>query len=543
MNHLSTFAAARNPLVSDFSGPTPPDNEQASVWQQVLAHSINGLVGLVAVRDNSEPNAPVINFRYQFLNQTALRDTFRFTPHLLTEVDVVGRLLTDFFPSIRETAIWNTYVTVIETGEACRIEQNYKADGHDTWSIQSVAPFGCDGLLLSYSETSDLHHTARRLSRQTTLLNGVLNSSPNAILVFEAIRDAYNQITDFQVTLTNRQFDLMTGQPSGRFVGSLLSSLYPLEPKRLDRLRQMIVSGETLHTDEFVAALGCWLNITLTHLNDGFVATLQDITADRQMRQQLEATVQQLHRSNQNLEQFAYVASHDLQEPLRKIVAFGDVLTNLYSTELSAPAADVVQRMQRSAGRMRSLVQDLLTYSRLSGDAEAFSLIDLNHLVASVVDDLETVISERQALVTLNALPAVWGDSVLLRQLFQNLLSNAIKFQRTDLAGQLVAPRVVVGGYVATLAELPTELALSDDSQAGRRFAIITVSDNGIGFDERYLDRIFTIFQRLHGRMQYAGTGIGLAICKKVVDIHRGHITATSQEGKGATFRLCLPLM
>ncbi|GAB3888132.1 sensor histidine kinase [Spirosoma agri] len=514
--------------------------EQALLWQQVLTYSINGLVGLVAVRENDSPDGSIINFRYRFANQTALKDTL-YGDYDGTD-DITGRLLTDFFPSICETKLWHTYIKVVESGEAQRIEQSFKIDEQDIWVVQSAAPFGRDGLLLSYTETSGLHQTARRLARQTMLLNGILNSSPNAIVVFEAVRNTQQQLINFQVTLTNRRFDKLVSHLDMGFTGLLLTDIYPLKPDRMDQLRQLLHTDEIIRLEEFVPVLDRWFDITLNHLNDGFVATAQDITEAKQMRQQLETTVQELHRSNHNLEQFAYVASHDLQEPLRKIVSFGDVLTEQFAAELSESASDLVRRMQTSAGRMRSLVQDLLAFSRLSGNADTFSLVDLNQLVAAVADDLELMIYDRKAELQIDALPAVWGDASLLRQLFQNLLSNALKFQQLSATGVLIAPRVVISGRVATNADLPDALIAADVSQAGRRFAVITITDNGIGFDERYLDRIFTIFQRLHGRMNYAGTGIGLAICKKVVEIHNGHITAISREGNGATFCVFLPM-
>lgn len=514
---------------------TIPADELSLIWRQVMAHSPNGLVGMTAVRDETLPNHPIINFRYRFLNQIALRDTFWGQP--LQEQDVTGKLLTDFFPDIRTTSLWQTYLTAMRTGVAQRIEQQTILNEHDAWFVQSAAPFGRDGLLLSYSETSDLHHTARRLARQTALLNGVLDSSPNAIVVFEAVRDEQQIITDFQISLTNNRFEELTEQAQGSLTGMTLSEMYPVTDRRMDRLRQMIVTGEPIRKEEFVPTLGRWLDITLTKLHDGFVATLQDITPAREVSQQLRATIEELHQSNQNLEQFAYVASHDLQEPLRKIVSFGDVLTAQYTHDMSESAADLVRRMQSSATRMRSLVQDLLTYARLAGKVETFSLIDLSHLLTSVSDDLG-IADEPSVTFTIDTLPPVWGDTTLLRQLFQNLLSNALKFQP---AGNSVQIRVQ--GHPADVYELPKMLLPDDISQTGRRYAVIDVIDNGIGFDERYLDRIFTIFQRLHGRMHYSGTGMGLAICRKVVDIHRGYITASSQEGAGATFRVFLPMV
>ncbi|WP_338875608.1 ATP-binding protein [Spirosoma sp. SC4-14] len=514
--------------------------ESALLWQQVLTHSINGLVGLVAVRDDTSPHRAIVNFRYLFMNQTALRDTLQ--NNNPANNPITGQLLTDFFPFIRESKLWQTYIKVVETGEASRVEQSFRIGDREAWVIQSASAFGTDGLLLSYTDTSDLHQTARRLAQQTTLLNGVLNSSPNAIVVFEAIRSPQQAITNFQVTLANRQFETLAGQATVRFTGLMLTDFYPLKPERMVRLCERIDAGQSVEIDEFIPMLNRWFHITLTPLNDGFVATLQDITASKQMHQQLEATVQELHRSNESLEQFAYVASHDLQEPLRKIIAFGDVLSNQFSNELSEPASDLIRRMQGSARRMRSLVQDLLTYSRLSGDTKTFGLVDLNQLIASVAEDLELAILDQKAQLTTGHLPLVWGDASLLRQLFQNLLSNALKFQKAQTDGTKIPPFITVNGYAATEAELPDGFLKTDAFQIGKRFAVISVKDNGIGFDERYLDRIFTIFRRLHGRMHYTGTGTGLAICKKVVDIHGGYITASSQEGHGATFRVYLPL-
>lgn len=516
------------------------NEERESIWKQVLDHSVEGLVGLIAVREGDEPTGAIVDFRYHFLNHVSLRDTFRNRPHEIH--DITGRLLSEFFPSIRETTLWRTYVNVVETGTPQRVEQHYNVDARDIWVLQSVSPFGKDGVMLSYSETSDLHHAARRLSRQTNLLNGVLNSSPNGIVVFESMRSETGQLTGFQITLVNQMFETLTNRDGNYFIGLTLNDIYPIGPNRTERLRQLLDSGQPIHFDEFIPALGRWLDIALTRLNDGFVATVKDITTEKQVRQQLEATVQELHRSNRNLEQFAYVASHDLQEPLRKIVAFGDVLNNQFADQLSEPAADLIRRMQRSAGRMRSLVQDLLTYARLSGNRETFGLVDLNHLLASVADDLDMTIQERRAQVHIESLPAIWGDAALLRQLFQNLLSNALKFQPSGRQLSEVVPQVKIRGRVATDHELPGVLLAVDASQAGRRYAVIEVADNGIGFDERYLDRIFTIFQRLHGNLQFTGTGVGLAICKKVVDLHGGSITALSREGEGATFVLHLPM-
>ena len=507
--------------------------EQASLWQQLLQHSVSGLVGFKAERNEE---GQICNLRYSFINKVALRDTFSIGQQI-EEKELIGRCVTDFFPAIRESGIWRTYINVLETGNAQRLEQKYTLNGRDVWVAQAVAPFGQDGLLLSYSETSELHDTAHRLTHQSALLNEILNSSPNAIAVFEAVRDSAGALIDFRTTVVNRMVEVLSGLPADSFINTRLSQIHLLTPDSFERLTNLLITGESVRFEHFVPGASIWLDVTLTRLNDGFVATLQDITAAKQAQQQLEMAIQNLHRSNQHLEEFAYVASHDLQEPLRKIVAFGDVLQHQYADQLSVSAADLIGRMQKSASRMRTLVHDLLTYARVSNKPDTFGLVDLNHLIASVAEDLEVTILDKKAEIIIETLPTVWGDALLLRQLFQNLLSNGLKFHQP---GQ--SPVINIQGHVATTDEYLTYLSATDASQAGRRYALIDVIDNGIGFDERYLDRIFTIFQRLHNFNQFAGTGMGLAICRKVVDIHGGHITAISQPNHGATFRLLLPM-
>lgn len=531
MNHLPLTQSA-------FSGFELSVEERSFLWQQALTHSINGLVGLIAVRHDDNPQGQIINFRYLFANNTAIKDTLGSKNGI---TDLTGHLLTDFFPAIKETKLWEAYINVIETGEACRVEQNYRIDDREIWVIQSAAPFGHDGLMLSYTDSSDLHQTARRLARQTTLLNGVLNSSPNAIVVFEAVRNTQQEIINFQISLTNRQFEKLIDQWNMHFMGLMLTDIYPINPERIEQLKQRLSAEESIHMEEYVAVLEQWLSITLTPLNDGFVATIQNITASKQMHQQLKSTVQELHRSNKSLEQYAYVASHDLQEPLRKIVSFGDMIHSQHAHELNESASDLIRRMQTAADRMRSLVQDLLAFSRLSGNSKRFKPVDMNQLVSAVIDDLELTIQEQNARIITDQLPTVQGDASLLRQLVQNLLSNALKFQKPNSDHTASLPQIVISGRIVTNAELPPEIIASSTTTTDRQFVVLTIGDNGIGFDERYLDRIFTIFQRLHGRLVYKGTGMGLAICKKVVDIHGGYITAKSQEGQGSTFQVYLP--
>jgi signal transduction histidine kinase len=237
------------------------------------------------------------------------------------------------------------------------------------------------------------------------------------------------------------------------------------------------------------------------------------------MAAKLSATYAQLEHKNQELQEFAFIASHDLSEPLRKIQTFGDLLKAKSANRLSEQERDYVSRMTGAANRMQELLDALLRYSRVDTKGQDFSPVKLHEVVRGATDDLEMAIRDVEAQVEIDPLPTVEGDPQQLRQLLQNLISNALKYHRSE-----VKPFVKIYGET--------------DDGTGRIF----VEDNGIGFDEKYVDKIFQPFQRLHGRNEYSGIGMGLAICRKIVERHKGTITAKSTPGKGSTFIVTLPV-
>ncbi len=247
---------------------------------------------------------------------------------------------------------------------------------------------------------------------------------------------------------------------------------------------------------------------------------------------ELQESVRDLQRSNDNLQQFAYIASHDLQEPLRKIQSFGDILQTKRAADLGEDV-DLLTRMQVAANRMSTLIKDLLLYSRVSTRQEMASPVSLSQVVQAVLQNLEISVRDADAQLIIDQLPVVQGDQTQFEQLFQNLLSNAVKFRRTGMP-----PQIQVTAQTVVATDVPNWLK---PHRKVDRYHRIDVIDNGIGFDEKYLDRVFQVFQRLHGKNEFAGTGIGLAICEKVVANHGGAITATSQPGQGTTFSVYLP--
>ncbi len=238
-----------------------------------------------------------------------------------------------------------------------------------------------------------------------------------------------------------------------------------------------------------------------------------------------------LERSNKELQDFASVASHDLQEPLRKVQAFSDRLKSKCAASIDDQGRDYLDRIQNASKRMQTLINDLLTYARVSTKAQPFVTADLVTITREVVSDLETRIEQTDGRVEVGAMPSVEADPLQFRQLMQNLIGNSLKYKRPD-----VPPVVKVSGrHFADDPSVPRGVATGPVCQ-------IAIEDNGIGFDEVYTDRIFTIFQRLHGRNEYEGTGVGLAVCRKIVERHGGTITARSTPGTGSTFLVTLPV-
>jgi light-regulated signal transduction histidine kinase (bacteriophytochrome) len=243
----------------------------------------------------------------------------------------------------------------------------------------------------------------------------------------------------------------------------------------------------------------------------------RDITERKNAEEQIRRALLDLQRSNQDLEQFAYVASHDLQEPLRMVASYTELLAQRYEGQLDDKAQSYIRYAVDGASRMQRLINDLLTYSRVNTRGQAFQPTDSHAVLGEALQNLTAAIEESRAIITNDDLPTVHADGTQLLQLLQNLVGNAIKFRGGDF------PHV--------------HLSARKD---GREW-IFAVRDNGIGIDEKHADRLFVIFQRLHGRQEYPGTGIGLAVCKRIVERHGGRIWFESEPGKGSTFYFTLP--
>ncbi|GAB2552463.1 ATP-binding protein [Spirosoma aerophilum] len=448
---------------------------------------------------------------------------------------------------------------------SARAGQEARIDGLESGADDYlVKPFSSQELLTKVRAQISLDQTRRQAE---TRLRNLVQQAPVAMLLMKGDTLVVDLINQAMLDLISRE-NTVLGKP-------LLEALPELRGQDfVDRCLQVyrtgvadqgwgvsipIQRGEVVETGYF--------NILLTPYYEGntlkgvlevctevteLVRANQALTAsedryrqlstalDEQVQQrtvELQASIQDLQRSNDNLQQFAYVASHDLQEPLRKIQSFGDLLKDQYADQLGE-GTNYLMRMQTAASRMSTLIRDLLSFSRITTRQEAKNRISLVETLNSVVADLDVMIQETGGVVHIHPLPTILGDSSQLTQLFQNLLSNALKFYRTSPSGSPVPPVVEVTAQLVKAEELPLSVKPGRSAATYHR---IDVTDNGIGFDEKYLDRIFHVFQRLHGKGQFPGTGIGLAICEKVVVNHGGIITAHSKPGEGSTFSVYFP--
>ncbi|WP_247236574.1 ATP-binding protein [Telluribacter sp. SYSU D00476] len=428
-------------------------------------------------------------------------------------------------------------LNVMESGEPLKMENWYDPISNK-WMKVSMNKLN-NGLVTTYVDISDIQKALLEAQEQKELVEGVLDSSINGVFAMDVIRNEQGEIVDFRILMTNQAGASFSGHAYENIVGSTYLTLFPIVKQIgfFDRYVEAIERKEPLRTEVFFPSPDgkrkFWYDLSLIQMKNGLIIlTFMDITDRVVLSQKQEALLEELRQSNKSLEQFAYIASHDLYEPTRKINAFGEMLVKQYAHSLPSAGIDLVRRMQSSSVRMQDLIDGLLMYSRFSTQKEAHEVVPLNTILHNILLDLETTIEEKKAEVIIGTLPRIRGNAVQLRQLFQNLISNALKF--TDVT---TTPRIVIESGPATLKEIQEAVQLT----ASGNWCAIRVRDNGIGIDEEHQAKVFELFARLHGRSQYPGSGLGLAICKKVAEQHGGGITVTSSPGRGSTFVVVLP--
>lgn len=376
-------------------------------------------------------------------------------------------------------------------------------------------------------DLSKIKATEQALAESQDRIDAILNSAVDGVIsinergIMQSVNPSAAKIFGYEIEeLIGKTINMLMPEPDRSSHDQYMENYHKTGRKKIIGIGRE-VSGLKKDGTVFPFFLSVSeVRIKGERLYTGFV---HDITEQKRNEEKLKRYAGDLERSNMELQNFAYVSSHDLQEPLRKIQAFGDRLITKDFDKLSDQGKDYVSRMLNAALRMQNLINDLLAFSRVTSKAKPFEKVDLNQILKGVLSDLEVLIEKNHARVISEQLPVIDADSTQMRQLFQNLISNAIKFRKDD------TDPVVKIGY--TTVQVPSHLS----GMPADEYIELYVEDNGIGFDEKYVDKIFNIFQRLEGQ-KYEGSGIGLAICRKIAIRHGGHITARSIPGKGTTF-------
>lgn len=448
-------------------------------------------------------------------NSTALFDTYG--PDY--RKDFNARLI----QASRDMTMWDVEATIIDQEGRKKFTHaiarpSKRADGYVVW----------DGVILDCTRIKEAEIAAA--AAETRARSAILESLSEAVALYDERQQLLTCNDLFLATFSGMQHVLKPGSKFEDFVRAEADLLIKAghDSSMIEMETDIRLSSGSVDdwSGERRLENGGWILLKQHHTEEGQIVLLcADVT-------EIKAREQALRRSNKELESFASVASHDLQEPLRKIEAFGDRLRRRSGEHLNDDGRQCVDRMQNAAGRMRKLINDLLSYSRVTTKARPFEATSLDTIVSGVVSDLQISIEESGGEVHCGALPQIDSDQLQMRQLFQNIIGNAIKYCKAD-----EPPQVTVSGRLLAKGEKRPAQLISVGMMAE-----FVVQDNGIGFDMKYADQIFTIFQRLHGRGDYEGTGIGLATVRKIVERHGGLIVAKSEPDVGSTFTIYLPV-
>lgn len=409
------------------------------------------------------------------------------------------------------------------------------------------------GVLVICHETTEKVKTKLRVEDAEQKFRNIVSQAPVGIAIMKGSDLIVETVNEKYLRLMHTTEDQLLKQPLFDVLPAIRENVEPL-------LTNVLKTGTPRYGSEFETKEGTYNFIYEPLWNEagdieGVIAVSNEVTqevtarrktaeAEKVLRnnvEQLEQHVKErttdlqnanynLQRSNTELEQFAFIASHDMQEPLRKIRTFAAMLENSLE-HINEPSRKYLDKISDAAGRMRKLISDMLYYSRISVPDGSFVKVDLNDLVKQVINDFELLIQEKNAVIRCEGLPVIEANPLQINQLFTNLLSNSLKFNNSHRPEISIKAAPIQANEAMKLEGLDKQLP----------YYQLEFSDNGIGFDQRYAEQIFTIFQRLHTRKEYSGTGIGLALCKKIALNHRGNIFAHSGSGQGATFHVFLP--
>ncbi|HZF66053.1 MAG TPA: ATP-binding protein [Chitinophagaceae bacterium] len=503
--------------------------QQSHYLNSILNASLNAVFTCEAIRDQ-EGN--ITDLRYTQINEMYKQLIGK------TEEEVLGKTMKELFPTAVSTGAFATHCKVIETGVPARFDLKYKGEGLDAWYDISSVKVGNNGVVITFADVLEQKTAAQKIEEQKTLLDNILKGSSNGISVSEFIRDEQGKAIDCRTILANDAAVQIAGIPRDIFLSKLATEIEPnmLQSPYFQMCVQTLETGEPFITQYFLELTGRWLELSVSKMDkDHLIHIFTDVTSIKEAQLQKDRLVEELKRSNQSLEEFAHAASHDMKEPLRKIRTFTSRLKSRVTEGLDETDIGLINRIDTAAERMQLLVDDLLEFSHMSERPRELEWVDLNEKVNRVLADLELPIEEKGARVDVRQLPTVQGNRRQLQQLFYNLIGNALKYSKPNTPPEIrIDSRLVSGSEVWTSINLP-------EDRENKTFHLIEIHDNGIGFEQEYAEQIFRMFQRLHGKAEYSGSGVGLSIAKKVTENHNGYIWATGKIDVGSTFHILLP--
>lgn len=487
---------------------------------------IESSVDMIAVYDKE--------LRYTVWNQRCVEIL-----HLPKEA-VLGKNVFEVFPTMRGQKITQSLYKGLE-GQSTYLppQPSVLSNHHYENYVQPLFNEAgqVHGVLTVTHDVTESYRLREELEERSRFAEMIIESSVDIIVTYD---------TSLRITAWNKKSEEVFQLKKEDVLGKYVQDIFPhiAGTQRLTDL-QAVLAGKTVQYEpEELHPYGIHANLYLLPLKDhsgevnGVLSISHDVTDVVRsaaqlatLNRSLENKNQELANTNAELASFSYVASHDLQEPLRKIQAFGSRILANESERLSETGKDAFRRMQSAADRMQQLIEDLLTYSRTNTEPGEFAVQDLNKILQEAEMEVSEVITGKQAVIEADPLPNARVVAFQFRQLLTNLLSNALKYQRPD-----VVPHIRITCAIVSATEVPQAATTAE------RYYCIAVQDNGIGFEQQYAERIFELFQRLHGRSDYKGTGIGLAICRKIMQNHHGYLLAEGRPDVGSTFTIYLPV-
>jgi signal transduction histidine kinase/PAS domain-containing protein len=501
--------------------------EQKNLLDNILINSSNGISVSRVFRDES---GKVVDALTILANDAAVK-------YIGLPKDIyLSQPATKIEPGIIDSPYYQACIKTLETGEPFVMQYEIKSTGR--WLELTVSKLDYDHLIQIFTDITNIKEAQLQLEKAAATLRTVFDAAQTGMFTFAPEYNDKKEIIDFRFVMVNTTISQYAGQTPEALEGELGVKWFPgyLTNGEFDMYKHCFATGEQQRTEIHynIDSHDFYLDLQTVKIDDQLLVTLTDYSTLRKSQLELEHTVKALERSNAHLEDFAHAASHDMKEPLRKIHTFADRLKQMLGSRMNETESNLFQRMITSAERMQILVEDLLEFSHVSTQSQEIEAVDLSDKLKKVLSDLELSIEEKQAKVEIGHLPTVQGNRRQLQQLFQNLISNALKYHQ-----QNIAPLIQINSTTVNGADSGFTVTTEDQQTL---FYLVEIKDNGIGFEQQYADRIFNIFTRLHGRSEYAGTGVGLAIVQKVVENHNGYIFAEGKPGIGATFKVLLPV-